>query len=423
MNDAIYQSLLDWNPWLEGEFPLELLGYKRSYDLLTYLQLPEVKIIEGARRVGKSTLLYQVIHHVLPASGQVLYINFEDEVLKKYPLAEIVYTYLESGKIEYLFVDEIQNCTDWVSFIRKAYDRREIKQIWISGSNSSFIREEYATLLTGRNIPIHIFPLSFTEFLQFKNDYPKTKVLSKKQETLLKNDFSEYMTHGAFPAVVTRQVLKKELLLAYFDDFIYKDIVARYAANATKVKELAIYLATNSAKTFSYRSIASALHCHVNTVIDYFDYLKRAFLFEELYKFDYALKKQYSNDKKVFCIDTGLAAAVSFRFSEDKGRMLENIVYNELRRRKHEIYFHNQKFECDFLIKQDLQITQAIQVCLTLEHADTKKREFNGLLDALQTYQLDEGFILTLDENGEEEVIVNAKKYRIRVMSVWSWMR
>jgi len=419
---AIHQALLDWNPWLTGDFPMELMGFPRDYHLFQYLEVPEIKVIEGARRVGKSTLLYQVIHHVLRKSKNLLYVNFEDEILKKYSLTEVVDAYLEYGSVDYLFVDEIQNCADWVSYVRKTYDKKELKQIWVSGSNSSLIKQEYATLLTGRNLPIHVFPLSFHEFLTFKHFKLSTLTLSKKQQVQINKLFSEYMEYGAFPAVANRTVLKKELLLAYFDDFIYKDIVARYNVDPKKIKELAIYLATNSAKAFSYRNIANTLNSHENTIVDYFGYLKNAFLFEELYKFDYSLKKQFVNDKKIYCLDTGLAAAVSFRFSEDKGRILENIVYCELRRRHQEIYFHKQKLECDFVIKKDLQITQAIQVCVSLNEPNTRSREINGLLEALQTYQMKNGLILTYEEEGREEIRFDEEDYTVEIIPIWRWL-
>jgi predicted AAA+ superfamily ATPase len=423
MNESIKQALLDWNPWLTGIFPEQLLGYGRNYNLEDYLQVPEVKIVEGARRVGKSTLLYQVIHTVYMTNKNILYVNFEDEVLKKFSLSEIIYTYLELAPIEYLFVDEIQNCHDWVQFVRKMYDRKEFKQIWLSGSNSSLIKQEYATLLTGRNLAITINPLSFSEFLHFKSFAVPSLPIPQKMQSQLYALFNEYIEYGAFPAVVNREVLKKELLIAYFEDFIYKDIASRYDVNAAKIKELAIYLATNSAKNFSYRSIASTLNCHPNTIIDYLSYLKEVFLFDELYKFDYSLKKQFSNDKKAYCLDTGMAAAVSFRFSSDKGRILETIVYRELRQRKQTIYFHKQHYECDFLVKSELEISQAIQVCYSLADAETKAREINGLLEAMQCYNLHEGLILTDDEASEEKITTESgRKVIIKIVPIWRWL-
>lgn len=422
MLEEIIKSLYDWNPWIEGKFPQELSGFPRNYHLEPYLQIPEIKVLEGARRVGKSTLLYQVIEQVLKVDDNVLYVNFEDEVLKKYPLNEIVEAYSTIAPVRMLFLDEIQNCKDWVSFVRKAYDRKEIAQIWVSGSNSSFIKKEFATLLTGRNITIKVFSLSFEEYLRFKG-VKKTKApISSKTEILIKSHFTQYLEVGAFPAVVLRSVLQKELLISYFEDFLYKDIASRYEVNLLKIKELGIYLATNSAKAFSYRGCATALGMHPNTIMDYCSYFYEIFLFTELYKFDYSLKNQIGNDKKIYISDVGLAEAISFRFSEDHGRILETMVHNELRRRKKEIYFHKQKYECDFLVKKELKIVEAIQVTKTLSDSEVKKREFRGLLEAIEIHQLTEGTILTMEEEGGEEFCQENKRIQIKIIPIWKWL-
>lgn len=219
-----------------------------------------------------------------------------------------------------------------------------------------------------------------------------------------------------------RDVLQKELLINYFEDFLYKDIATRYTVNTGKLKDLGIYLATNSAKVVSYRNIANALGMHVNTINDYFSYFKEIFLFNEIYKFDYSLKEQFGNDKKIYCLDTGLAAAISFLFSDDKGRMLENLVHNELQRRKLEIYFYRGKKECDFIVKQHLEITEAIQVCYSLADADTKDREIKGLVDALALYKNAKGFIITANESNEEEIVINNRKYTIKIIPLWKWL-
>jgi predicted AAA+ superfamily ATPase len=421
MNQEIMQALYDWNPWIEGPFPPELLGRERNYHILSYLDIPEIKILEGARRVGKSTLMYQVVEKILKDNPNVLYINFEDELLKHHPLSTIVHTYQEKASIEYLFIDEIQLCPEWVSFIRKTYDRREIKQIWISGSNSSLIKQEYATLLTGRNFSIDIYTLSFREYLHFHDCPTQTLAMSTQKTIEIKSHFNTYLEWGGFPAVVLRNIYQKELLINYFDDFIYKDIASRYEVNLIKLKELGIYLASNSAKLFSYRKIALALGLHPSTVTDYVSYFKEIFLFKELNKFDFSLKSQISHDKKIYAMDTGLASAVSFRFSSDTGRLLENIVFIELIRRKKEIYFHKHKKECDFLIKQDLEIIQAIQVTVSLTDEATKTREMAGLIEAMSMYNLKEGLILTLDEEGQASMVINETTYVITFMPVWKW--
>lgn len=422
MRDEILKALYDWNPWFEGEFPKELGGYPRLYCLEPYLLVPEVKILEGARRTGKSTLLYQMIEQRLKEDKNILYVNFEDEILKKYTLGEIVEVYREKVPLRNLFVDEIQNCKDWVSFVRKTYDRKEIPQIWISGSNSSFIKKEFATLLTGRNLTIRVYPLSFEEYLHFKSVKNIKKPISSKLERSIKNHFLQYLENGAFPAVALRPVLQKELLTNYFEDFIYKDIASRYDVNLTKIKELGLYLATNSAKLFSYRGCAAALGMHPQTIMDYCSYFYEIFLFNELYKFDYSLKSQIGSEKKIYIADTGLANAVSFRFSEDQGRILETTVHNELKRQGKEIYFHKQKYECDFLIKKEFHITHAIQVAKTLQDPEVKQREIRGLLEAMRTHHLKEGLILTMDEETKETIEEEGETKVIRILPIWKWL-
>ncbi len=245
---------------------------------------------------------------------------------------------------------------------------------------------------------------------------------SSQKETRIKSHFMQYMKVGAFPAVVLRPVLQKELLINYFEDFIYKDIASRHDLNLLKIKELGVYLATNSSKSFSYRGCAKALGIHPKTVMDYCSYFYEIFLFSELYKFDYSLKNQIGRDKKIYIADTGLASAISFRFSEDHGRILENIVFNELKRLKEEIYFHKQKYECDFLIKKELKISSAIQVTKTLNDPDVKQREFRGLLEAMQIYQLNEGLILTMDEEGVEEINHENLQMQIKIIPIWKWL-
>lgn len=423
MNNEILKAILDWNPWITGRFPQELRGYTRDYNILGYLKLDEIKILEGARRVGKSTLLYQVIEHLIAENAKVLYINFDDAELSKYSLKAIIDTYLEHGAaLECLFIDEIQHCQDWVHCVRNLYDRKEAKQIWITGSNASLIKKEYKTLLSGRNITVPVYPLSFSEYLRFKHcDLPQSG-LSTKKEIEIKRHLMSYLTLGAFPAVTLREVYQKELLINYFEDFMYKDIATRYSVDAIKLKDLGTYLASNSGKFFSYRKVAQSLGIHVNTLRDYFSYYQEVFLFRELYKFDYSLKGQFGSEKKIYCLDTGLAAAISFRFSDDKGRMLENLVHNELRRRSYEIYFHKGKKECDFVIKENLEITQVIQVCHTLFDSETKYRELEGLKEALEAYPQAEGMIITADESGEEKITVGDTQRIIKIEPVWKWL-
>lgn len=149
----------------------------------------------------------------------------------------------------------------------------------------------------------------------------------------------------------------------------------------------------------------------------YFEYLKDTFLLFEIYKIDHSLSKKFANRRKVYCIDNGILSAISFRISEDYGRYLENIVFVELMRREKDIYFHQDQKECDFVIKESLRIAQAIKVCRSLKDEKTRRREIDGLLEAIKTYSLSDGLILTEDEDFETEV----EGFNIEVLPVWWW--
>ncbi|GJM06507.1 MAG: ATPase [marine bacterium B5-7] len=422
MEKDIITALLEWNPWFEEEMPSDLVGIPRAYDMLSYLKIPEIKILEGVRRSGKSTLLYQIVRDATEQGKKSLYINFDDTQLQQHSLSDIYHAFLQKSSVDYLLLDEVQSCEDWVPFVRKCYDRKQLEQIWITGSNSSLIKEEYADLLTGRNIKIDIAPLSFSEFLPFKDLGDLNLPISRTREAQVKTLFDNYLHNGAFPAIASRTVYQRELLNSYFDDFIYKDIASRHDVNIAKLKDLAIYCMTNATKPFSFRKIGEALGIHPNTVNDYITYMKDVFLFDEISKFDYSLKNQHRNDKKLYPIDTGLANAISFRFSEDKGRLLENTVYRHLKRLGHDVYFHRDKKECDFLVKKELEITHAIQVTCSLANPEKKQRELDGLIDAIKAHQPEQAMILTLDETDTFDINCEGKTYQVIVKPVWEWM-
>ena len=158
------------------------------------------------------------------------------------------------------------------------------------------------------------------------------------------------------------------------------------------------------------------------TINKYIRFLHEVYLLFDLSIFDYSVKKQMVNLNKIYCIDNGFFEAISFKFSENYGRLLENLVFIELKRQGKEIYYHRKKKECDFIIKKGLDIVEAIQVTQSLENedrgAETKKREIEGLLDACKSYNLNNGLILTDDE--EDEFIQD--DIRIKVKPIWKWL-
>ena len=155
-----------------------------------------------------------------------------------------------------------------------------------------------------------------------------------------------------------------------------------------------------------------------DTLYKFTKYLVDIFLLFYVSKYDVSVKKQEINTKKVYCIDNGLINAISFKFSKDKGRLLENIVFLNLRRLENEIFYHKNKFECDFLIKKEDKITQAIQVCFDLGDESTKEREIKGLTEAMNEHKLKKGILLNYDEEYE----INFKSKTIYIIPVWKWL-
>ena len=155
----------------------------------------------------------------------------------------------------------------------------------------------------------------------------------------------------------------------------------------------------------------------VTTVKNYVDFFEEAYLFFSLFKFDYSIKKQIINDRKVYSVDTGLANAVAFKFSDNMGANLENVIFIELKRREKEIYYFKEKKECDFVVRKGLKIIEAIQVSQSLTDPKTSQREIAGLLAAMEKFKLKTGLIIT--ESQEEERKIDGKKIKIVPARKW----
>ena len=261
-----------------------------------------------------------------------------------------------------------------------------------------------------------LFPFSYKEFLTLK-----------KLDKGIKS-FEEYFNKGGFPEYLSLE--KPEILQELLKDVLSRDIVLRHGLkNLKTVNELAIYLLTNSGKEFSYNKLKKIFNLgSTNTIISFISYFEDSYLLFTLPKFDYSLKKQIINPKKIYSIDNGLSKINSASFSEDKGKMLENMVFINLRRNYNELFYFQDKNECDFVIKNRGRIIRAIQVCYDLND-DNQDREINGLLEAMKKFKLKEGLILTYDQEDEFEVDtqgghknLQAGKKKIIVKPVWKWL-
>ncbi len=378
----------------------------------------DIIIITGIRRCGKSVLLSQIRDS---QKEKDYYINFDDERLNKFELEdfEILLECFEElfGAQKIFYFDEIQNIVEWEKFVRRLNDYKN--KIYITGSNANLLSKELGTHLTGRYVPVELFPASFKEYLLFRNfKLEKNDIYKSEKISKIKKLFSEYVREGGFFKYLKNK--DRDFFKILFDNIFYRDIVARYKISHEKsLKDIYYFLISNISKEFSYSTLKSISNISsITTIKDYIEYMENSYLVFEIYIYDDSLKRQLINPKKIYSIDSALSSSISFRFSEDYGRILENLVFLELKRRNYEVFYHRKNKECDFLIRQGIEIETAIQVTVSLRDEITRKREFDGLIDAMNSYQLNQGLILTNDEEGEE--IINGKK--IIIKPVWKWL-
>ena len=392
-----------------------LLGLKK------YFKLPHTLVVAGIRRVGKSTLLVQLMRSFYKDTSY--YFNFEDERLLNFKpndfnsLYELMVELFDERKV--FFFDEIQNVKGWENFVRRMQDRKF--KFFITGSNASLLSRELGTKLTGRYLSQKLYPFSFKEFLSFKNyKFQQNNLYKTVERGKLKKFFNVYLKEGGMPEYLQYQ--NKEVLKNVYEDILYRDIAVRYDIKETKsLRELALYFLTNLGGLFSYNKLKKNLGLgSVNTVKSYVEHLENSFLIFTINLFSYSLKQQSVAPKKVYCLDNGLANAVSFRFSRDKGKFLENLVFVELKRRDEDIYYYKTKnnLEVDFLLKKGRKVKQLIQVSQNLKEAKTKEREVKGLTTALKELKLKQGLILTEDE----EETITLKGIKIVVQPVYKWL-
>ena len=390
---------------------------KREISLEPYLRGNEIVIITGIRRCGKSTLLKIISNKI---NKKKIYVNFDDIRFTNFKIENFqdIENFAKEmhhiGSEVVFFFDEIQNIPSWERWVNNLFAKK-IK-VFVTGSNSSLLSSEISTFLTGRNKVLKLYPFSFKEFLRFKGiqENPKTS----DERIILMGAFEEYFEKGGFPLIIKNNDL--ELSKQYFEDILNKDIIQRYNIKKIKeIKELILYLLSNVGKIYSYSTLKAISGIKSLSMIkNYIEYMKGVFLASTINRFDYSLKKQKVSSSKFYVLDNSFLKTVAFNFMENIGQRLENLVFIELLKEDFDVYYHLDKKECDFVVKKGLKITQAIQVCLNLENPMTKKREIEGILEAMQKYSLKEGIILTLDKEGEENI--NGRK--IIIEPVWKWM-
>ena len=346
------------------------------------------RIVTGIRRSGKSTLISKDLFSM---DKSAFYLNFDEPVLYDFSAADFVI--LESAIDRFqkdqngskiLYFDEIQIVDGWEVFVNAQLKKGNL--VTVTGSNASLLSSELGTRLTGRHLDYELFPFSFSEFCEIKH-YKKTS-----------ENFLEYLKKGGFPEYLIYE--RTEILKRLFEDILMRDIVVRYGIKDVRsVKTLAIYLASNCGNLVTGSKLSAQLGLKTTTtILEYLSFLEQSYLFSFVPKFDYSAKAQSVNPKKVYCIDTGMIQNVTLSATKDLGRMFENAVFIELRRRTKNIWYYSEAaFECDFLYGSENLPENAIQVCYELTN-ENREREVRGVVKTCKKFPNVKPLIVTFNQ-------------------------
>lgn len=422
---------------MKEEIKKTIVKYKENLPKNIYergLKIQDMKfdkaiVLVGPRRAGKSYFLY----NLAKKEGNPIIINFEDALIssiKKDNLNEIIECSKELFGIKkfVFYFDEIQNIIGWENFIISLLN--EHYKVYITGSNSKFLSKEIATSLRGKAISYLMLPLSFKEYLKFKNIEIEKNLEYSNKVFELKKHFNIFMKEGGFPEIVLSDSmeLKNKIINNYRDSVLYKDLVDRLALKNIGLVEVTInYFMNLFGNVFSISKFEEYLKSNkisysLEDVYRIIRALEDVFLTGYVKQYFKSHKKREISKSKVYLFDSSYITFLS-KESEDYGRILENLVFIELFRRQKDIenkniFYHvsDSNKECDFIVKNK-ELLEAIQVCYSLNDKN-KNREIEGLVEALEKFKLKEGIILTFDQ--QEKIKIKDKI--INVLPTWKWL-
>ena len=349
---------------------------------------PDIKIITGIRRSGKSKLMQAYIEYLKTNYDNIniIFIDFMDlkfEEIKEYhALHSYVEQHYVAGKMNYLFVDEVQMCPKFELAINSLYSKGKY-DIYVTGSNAFLLSADLATLFTGRYIEIHVFPFSFQEYCEYYSD------VSDKDKL-----FDEYSFKGGlagsylYPNDRDRVTYIKEV----YETIVTRDLVQKYALpDTTVLQRLSEFLMDNISNLTSPNKVSQLLTAnnvatsHV-TVRKYIKYLCNAFVFYDIKRYDIRGKKYLESSEKFYLCDTGIRYAILGSRNMDYGRVYENMVCIELLRRDYDVYVGKlyQK-EIDFVAQRGSEKIY-IQVSDNISAQETFEREYSPLLQIRDAY-------------------------------------
>ncbi len=395
---------------------------QRDYDIP--IESKKIISLVGVRRSGKSSLLFDTINKLREkiARENIIYLNFEDDRL--YPLELLsledilegyfeLYPHKREEKI-YLFLDEVQVVQNWEMYVRRVYDNENI-QLYITGSSAKLLSTEIATSLRGRTITYEIFPFSFKEYLRYKEI--AINLNSSKSLSFIKNELNNYLFDGGFAETIGEdKTVARKILSDYLELIIYKDSVDRYnITNRSLLKSLNKYCFTNIATLVSFTKLynefkSQGFKLSKDTIFNYLSHLEDAYAIFALPIYRNSIKEEQRNPKKIYAIDNGFKKIYDYAIGQDMGKLYENIVFLHLRRQTKDLYYFKQNQEVDFYARIEGK-EYLVNVSYIIENEKTRKRELDGLIEAMEYFQLDTAYLITKDE--ESVVEIEGKKVYI----------
>ena len=395
------------------------------------LVIEKIVVVTGMRRAGKTSLLLNAIQTLRQSMSveKLVYLSFEDErlSLQAEDLDLILQAYRELyPELDltqcYFFFDEIQEIQGWEKFIRRLDDSVS-RHIYLTGSNSKLLSSEIATALRGRCLNFEVFPLSFREFLRFKNIEPDA--LSSKGRALINAMFEQYLVQGGFPELVMVESadLHRKILQDYYDVMLFRDVIERYQeSNIPALKYFLKRLLESVSSPLSIAKIhnemkSAGFKVGKNSLHDYLAMSEAVYFTLIASKYDPSIVRQSMAEKKGYMIDNGFLTQLSFRYQQDHGKLLENLIAIHLRRQNQCLHFIKGTQECDFVYQTD-EGMMPLQVAYDLSHPDTFTRELNGLVKAAEFLNVRKGIIITLNETRD---LVH-QNIEVKILPAWQFL-
>ena len=386
----------------------------------------------GARRVGKT---YLFLHHINKLRNKIhpsklLYVNFENDKLFPFTLEkaqQLIETYYEiypSHKSEkvYFFFDEIQNIPEWHLFIRRLYDTENCF-LFLTGSSSRLLSKEIATSLRGRTITFELFPLSFREYIQW-HGFKIAENYSSKQKAELINSFHRYIGSSSLPELFNESdiTIQQAVLHEYVNMVVYKDLIERHGLTQhTLIKLFIRFLTINISNLISINKLfndfkSQGLQLSKNSLYDFLIYLEDSYIFYNTSVYSQNLREQQRNPKKIYTVDIGLKILMDYQ--ADKGRLLENLIFLQLRRKYQEIFYLKGNQEVDFCY-YSAGVLQLVNVAFSISEKDTYEREVNGLIEAMKRLSIFESTLIIGDGN---RLNLSLNTCQINIVPAWQWL-